>query len=82
MFETRTKKRGLTIRRQVVSLLYQTSQGQLAGADQGSVKALCQYRLAMGSIKVATRIGNPDEYHCLSSALMTGTKFVYIQLPN
>ena len=27
----------------------------LARADQGSVKALCQYRLAMGSIKVATR---------------------------
>ena len=27
----------------------------VARADQGSVKAVCQYRLAMGSIKVATR---------------------------
>ena len=27
----------------------------VARADQESVKALCQYRLAMGSIKVATR---------------------------
>ena len=27
----------------------------LARADQGSVKALCQYRLAMGSVEVVTR---------------------------
>ena len=27
----------------------------LARADQGSLKAMCQYRLAMGSIKVATQ---------------------------
>ena len=32
-----------------------TSSRGVARADQGSVKALCQYRLAMGSIKEATR---------------------------